>query len=347
MRSLRLNMLCLGGAKIFTVVAHQQVRYMSRRRLAYPFYPFKKLFRENPKRHDTNLKSAMRQFLGPRNYRGEYVLNKYFSVPNNHIPNYVKPDLERGQSLRNPNTGMPLVERHDGTFAETSPNKRLENIGQKRLLQPFPDNSHCVTNFMISEDLREQIFQEIEMQGLSTQQVSQKYGLKIARVEAIAKLTKIEKSWVEHKRMSPDVKKMADTVYKMFPLFDPSQRSQRENLSEIPVPEKTLASRFLTIAESEPFGPVDAAKILELEPAVKTLERIATIGEHSEGNKLREPSKSGNKVVYGEVRKGDNAVFKFKQAKVGKVGFRYGSGNRDNRKDRKIGFNEIGQMVYL
>ena len=91
-----------------SIFSWTQVRHFSRRRIAYPFYPFKKLGRQHPKKHDTNLKTAMRQFLGPKNYKGEYVMNKYFTVPTNHVPNYIKPDLERGQSLEHPVTKKPL-----------------------------------------------------------------------------------------------------------------------------------------------------------------------------------------------------------------------------------------------
>lgn len=131
----------------------------------------------------------------------------------------------------------------------------------------------------------------------------------------------------------------------MFPVFDSDATSKRENLSEIPVPQKTLVSRFLTIAESEPFGPVDAAHVLELEPAIETLKNLSTVGEHSSGH--HKLTSKNTKVVYGEILQGERSQFKFTNAKVGKVGYRYGSGNRDNKKDRRVGFNKLGQMVYM
>ncbi|EDO17391.1 hypothetical protein Kpol_1060p47 [Vanderwaltozyma polyspora DSM 70294] len=323
----------------------QQVRQMSGKRIAYPFYPAKRLTRQHPKVHDTNLKYAMRQFLGPRNYKGEYVLNKYFRVPNDHTPNYIKPDLEKGQTLKNPATGQLLVERHDGSYEPARSNKRLENIPPKRLLQPFPENPHCVTNYIISDELKQKIYKEITNQGSSTQQVAQKYGLKIPRIEAIVKLNEIERSWESENKINKDLRNMSTTLYNMFPLFEPSIDAKRENLSEIPVPPSALKSRFLTIAESQPFGPIDAAKVLELEPASDTLEKLSTIGEHSSGHQTIR--KINKKVIYGEMLQGEKSLFKFTEARVGKVGFRYGRVNRDNKKDRKIGFNEAGKMVYI
>ena len=329
-----------------SIFSWTQVRHVSRRRIAYPFYPFKKLGRQHPKKHDTNLMTAMRQFLGPKNYKGEYVMNKYFTVPTNHVPNYIKPDLERGQSLEHPVTKKPLQLRYDGTLGPPPvENKRLQNIFKDRLLQPFPSNPHCKTNYVLSPQLKQSIFEEITVEGLSAQQVSQKYGLKIPRVEAIVKLVSVENSWNRRNRVSSDLKTMDETLYRMFPVFDSDASFKRENLSEIPVPQKTLASRFLTIAESEPFGPVDAAHVLELEPAVETLRNLSTVGEHSSGH--QQSTNKNTKVIYGELVEGERSQYKFTNAKVGKVGYRYGSGNRDNKKDRRIGFNKLGQMVYI
>ena len=155
----------------------------------------------------------------------------------------------------------------------------------------------------------------------------------------------LENSWNRRNRVSSDLKTMDETLYRMFPVFDSDASFKRENLSEIPVPQKTLASRFLTIAESEPFGPVDAAHVLELEPAVETLRNLSTVGEHSSGH--QQSTNKNTKVVYGELVEGERSQYKFTNAKVGKVGYRYGSGNRDNKKDRRIGFNKLGQMVYI
>lgn len=134
---------------------------------------------------------------------------------------------------------------------------------------------------------------------------------------------------------------MADTLYGMFPLYNP--RINPENLTEIPVPAKTLKSRFLTIAESEPFGPVDAANVLGLEPAAVTLEKL------SQGHKVADKQQLESRKVgfFAPVMSHEKVKFRFTSAKVGEVGIRYGKSNRDNKKNRKIGYNEIGQRVYV
>jgi len=344
------------------VTVLQQTRNISKRRIAYPTYPFKRLTRQHPKKHDSNLKYAMRQFLGPKNYKGEYPLNKYNDIPLNHEPNYLDPRGERGVSLRNPLNGKGLQENMRGQLEEISTYDRGNDRGNNRgrmgqfnrntpKLQPFPLNPYCKTNYMISNDTKLQIYDDIENKGLSSQQVSQKYGLKIPRVEAIVRLLKVENKWENKNMISPALQKMSSTLYRMLPLFQPDIVNTRENLSEIPVPPKTLKSRFVTIAESEPFGPIDAANVLELEPAMKTLERLSTEGEHSAGHtntsKNEQEHKIKTKVVLAELRKGDRSRLKFKDVRAEKVAYRYGSVLRDNKKDRAIGFNELGHMVYM
>ncbi|CAR21450.1 mitochondrial 37S ribosomal protein mS45 [Lachancea thermotolerans CBS 6340] len=326
----------------------QQVRFISRRRTAYPFYAFKRLGKQHPKKHDSNLKYAMRQFLGPKNFKGEYVYNKYYGVPQNHEPNYIMPEIERGQSLKDNVTGEQLAIQTDGSIApaRVGAGRPRDPVSGKRKLQPFPSNRHCLTNRVLGEELKLQVHDDIQNKHLSAQEVSQKYGLKIPRVEAAVKLVELEQKWEKYNRIAPSLKSMSSVLYKMFPLFVPRVEVSRENLSEIPVPAKALRSRFMTIAESEPFGPIDAAKALELEPAAETLEKLATLGEHSAHHASRS-SAHKEKVIYGELLKGEKSLFKFENKHVGKVGFRYGSGNRDSKKDRKIGFNELGKMVYL
>lgn len=351
-------------------VQFQQVRYLSRRRLAYPSYPFKRLTKQNPKAHDTNLKYAMKQFLGPRNYKGEYKLNKYFDVELNHQPNYIKPDFEKGVVLQHPVTKQPLVVDPNEGFSSgsnksnknnysnnnstsklrlvaTDPPGALKSVKERRLLQPFPENPHCFTNKVISDNLKAKIYQDLNVNGLTSQQVSQKIGLKVPRVEAINRLYKLEYNWEKNNRITPDMKKMSNIMYKLFPIFKTDLYRDKENLTEISVPKNTLNSRFITIAESEPFGPIDAANLLDLEPAEKISEQLALHGEHKNGQGNNFAEKKGKKIIYGKIRQGDRSIFKFSEAKVGHVGVRYGKANRDNKKDRGIGFDHLGRMIYI
>lgn len=171
----------------------QQVRHISKRTIAYPPYPFSLLANKNRKiRHDSNLKYAMRQFLGPKNFKGEYIYNRYFSPPQDHKPKYVTPDLERGQSLRDPVTGEVVKYTNDKNVVPVSGRSPFAPRGD-RMLRPFPQNEHCRTNFIIDEDMRLEIYEKVQIEKLSAQEVSRAYGLKVPRIEAIVKLVEIEK----------------------------------------------------------------------------------------------------------------------------------------------------------
>lgn len=126
-------------------------------------------------------------------------------------------------------------------------------------------------------------------------------------------------------------------MYQMFPLHN---SGSGDNLTEIPEPARTLHQRFMAISELEPFGPVDAAEILNLEPAQKTLDRLSTFSE------AVEETVHTQEVVVGEQRAGDKAQFKFLKSKAGEVGFRYGALRRDRKKDRSVAFDKAGKMVY-
>lgn len=134
--------------------------------------------------------------------------------------------------------------------------------------------------------------------------------------------------------------KFANVMYKMFPLFEPPVDA--ENLTEIPTPQRTLHQRFLTISESEPFGPVQAADIFGLEPAQTTLDNLAEFQDTTVDHKTKT-----NQILVGKQKQGDSAMFKFTHAQSGNVGFRYGASRRDRKKDRAIGFDKAGKMVNM
>lgn len=308
-----------------------QVRY--RRTLAYPFYSKAGNIPPTRKgRKQTVFKRLMDQFLGPKNYKGDYYLNKYNYPKADHSTNYIDPRLERSNTLLEPLSEFEALEE-----AETTRRRG------KNPLQPFPLNSKCLTNLQINNEIKKDIVNDILINKVPSQQIALKYNLKIQRIEAILKLNAIEQEWEEKGLIQGDLKKMSKTLYKMFPLYDP--QTNAENLTEIPIPKETLQSRFLTIAESEPFGPVDAAREFNLEPAAVTLERLSEGGEHSSHHADSSKSKTDNSFV-APMHQGDKYAFKFTPVKVGKVGYRYGKVFRDNRKDRKVAYDAAGNKYY-
>lgn len=131
----------------------------------------------------------------------------------------------------------------------------------------------------------------------------------------------------------------------MFPLFN-SQRTP-DNLTEIPIPKQTLSGGFVSIAESEPFGPVDAAEILEIEPAQKFLEKFSGPSDAAaQALKAKKQELEDSKIFVAKKAPHERNGFVFKKVKAGEVGFRYGTVLRDNKRNRKITYDETGRMVY-
>lgn len=157
----------------------QQVRY--NRSPAYPRYKAPAVPVTHPKKDHTGL--LRRQFLawlGPKNMRGEYFRNKYFYPPQDHKPNYIVPN---GQSLVDPS--QP---EHARSFG---------NDGRNPAVHPFPANPACKTASVISDSLKETIYERVVINGESSQQLANDYKIKMARIEAIVQLQKIEKQYQE------------------------------------------------------------------------------------------------------------------------------------------------------
>ncbi|CCH42315.1 37S ribosomal protein S35, mitochondrial [Wickerhamomyces ciferrii] len=329
----------ISGLKHTQSSSHQQIRHFSRRRIAYPFYKAPKQGRQGKYEHKTQLRFQMECFLGKPNYKGEYLDNKYFKPSQNHKPKYILPVRERGNPLIDFETGK--VKDHKGNLKDDviPPTANYHDS-----LHPFPHNKNCKTNFILSHQDRSYIYQKITKDNVPTQQLAVQMGIKIPRLEAVVKLKEIEERWNKKNLVTQELKNMSNTMYKMFPLFNSNQHA--ENLTEIPVPERTLTSRFLTVAENEPFGPIEASKIYRLPLATDLLKNL----DHDESTpspkqqhyqKQHEP-----KILRTKSTKRGRSVFEFKQAKVGQVGFRYGTVLRDNKKDRRVDYDESGKMIY-
>ncbi|CDK28564.1 unnamed protein product [Kuraishia capsulata CBS 1993] len=295
-----------------------------RKSMAYPQYGYKARI-ENPGGSTSQFRLLLKEFLGPKNFRGDYHFNKYYYAKQDHTTNYLSAPSEDGSLTR------PIY----GHVRDDAVTQNRPNANRNLQLTPFRLNADCKTNTMVSEEMKTEIVNQID-KGVSERDIAIKYGLKLPRIEAIYKLRAIEKEWEEKNLITKDIKTMSTTMYKMFPLHDPV--GLKENLSEIPVPVKTLKARFLTIAESEPFGPIEAAESLELEPATETLAKLM---EHREEKKTKK-----QKAFMAPVLDGERVAFRFTEAKVGDVGFRYGAPLRDTKKDRKIEYDANGKMVY-
>lgn len=64
-----------------------------------------------------------------------------------------------------------------------------------RDLMPFPKNSSFISQRVLSEELREEIWSRIMKEGKTVREVSAGLGVSMERVGAVVRLMEIEKEW--------------------------------------------------------------------------------------------------------------------------------------------------------
>lgn len=299
----------------------------------------------------TNPRSELFRFLGPRNFKGLYTKNPLAFTPGYHKfrreSSYTTAFPIMFEDKKGPSVNWKQV------FNE-APNRRPRFDSQT----PFAENKFCRTSLQIPQKLRQAICDD-HRQGLTEQQISFKYTIALPRIEGILKLADIEREFLDKGRVTRDLQRMSETMRQMFPEIRTNAHGlpdrSVDNMTEIPIPEETRHQKFMTIAESEPFGPLDAATALGIEPASVTLEKLST---HTETD-ANSPSTSASAktpehkalakhelAFFAPVMEGDRSKYRFSSAKVGQVGYRYGASKDDRRHARKVKYTTTGKMVY-
>ncbi len=65
----------------------------------------------------------------------------------------------------------------------------------KRDLQPYPLNPSFVSQPVLSEELREEIWKRVMKEGMSVREVSAQLQVEMSRVGAVVRLKEVEKEW--------------------------------------------------------------------------------------------------------------------------------------------------------
>ncbi|KAG5358368.1 37S ribosomal protein S35 [Yarrowia sp. B02] len=287
----------------------------------------------------TLLRLQYEDWKGKRNMKGDAISNKYFYPAKDHVPSYINPRWDNG----NPN-------RDDLTKPD---------VGLDDAHRPFPMNPFARTNCVLTEDTRARIVKDVNENGLSLEDVSTKYGIQLVRVRALLKLNEVRQSFTVDPKYRGDLNKFSTQILEMLPKLREhalagkhySKPQGQQNLSEVPVPSATRGSRFMTLAESEPFGPLESAKLLDLAPAADVLEEMQNVvSDHSEMAEIEFQKAKAKGDVFDVVKtsasKPNGVVFRFKKAEVGKVGHRYGAYKDDRKKDRKVTYDRLGNRQW-
>ena len=93
------------------------------------------------------------------------------------LPGEERADSESGESIR--------------AYNDTRPPELLPD------LMPFPLNRQFRSQSVLSEELREEIWERVTVQGKSVRLVSAELGVEMSRVAAVVRLKTVEKQWTQ------------------------------------------------------------------------------------------------------------------------------------------------------
>lgn len=275
-------------------------------------------------------------FLGRRNFKGIYTKNILARTPA-----YAK--FDRATKYV---TSFPVKPWHHLGARLIDWQKVFDPSNIKPSRQPFPNNEYTKSNELIGSSLRKTIL-DAHAAGESTQKLSFRLGISMPRIDAVIRLEKVRKQMEEEDKITPEMKRLNRHMVALFDEIKVTDKGvpyqPTENLTEIPIPRETRTQRFQSIAESEPFGPVDAAKVLGIQPAAKTLEKLIQVTEEAENKVVH---KSENLSFFAPRLEGETKLFRFTNAEVGNVGFRYGAARDDRKHARKVVYRPDGSKTY-
>lgn len=138
-------------------------------------------------------------------------------------------------------------------------------------LRPFPLNQYFRSQPVLSEGLREAIYQRVKKDGATVSLASVEFGVSNERVGAVVRLKQMEKEWVAQGKVlatpySTAVMGMLPTT----PYIDPSNPKNKgrrpithEPINDLIVHPATRQQLFVPVAESRRFTRVDAGKAFD------------------------------------------------------------------------------------
>jgi hypothetical protein len=125
---------------------------------------------------------------------------KNFQYPLPNSTNYLSAYDGRGNLLRAPEGAArpktaPNADNPDDTALEAAADGEREKKLAKETkedLRPFPLNQHFVSESVLSEPLRQQIWKRVKVDGKSVRTVSVELGVEMRRVGAVVRLVEVE-----------------------------------------------------------------------------------------------------------------------------------------------------------
>ncbi|KAF2715481.1 hypothetical protein K504DRAFT_457642 [Pleomassaria siparia CBS 279.74] len=138
-------------------------------------------------------------------------------------------------------------------------------------LRPFPMNKYFRSQPVLSEELREAIYQRVKQDGATVALASVEFGVSNERVGAVVRLKQMEKEWIaQGKVLAIPYSKAVLAMVPTTPYVDPSKPENKyqrpithEAINDLIVHPATRQQLFVPVAESREFTRVDAGKAFD------------------------------------------------------------------------------------
>ncbi|KAI5840281.1 eukaryotic mitochondrial regulator protein-domain-containing protein [Morchella snyderi] len=223
---------------------------------------------------------------------------------------------------------------------------------------PYPMNPAFKSTPVLSNEMREQIYRRVEIEGASVRKASAEFAVSLERIAAVVRLKAVERKWQnEGKHISSYLTKALEQMLPIthFVPADQGQRQIHENIQELFSHPFAGRQAFVPTSESREFTRVDAGKEFGLPPADEAVphpELIITKRERNENlsldelerrqaerDRLAQTQQEEKEARAAEKLKNAGTFveqgrwkWNLKEARAGSVGFRYGFPHPDRKK---------------
>lgn len=155
-----------------------------------------------------------------------------------------------------------------------------DSMGPEQLSKrPFPLNQNFVSEPILSEEMRAEIYKRVTQDKKSVRAVSIELKVDMRRVAAVVRLMEMEKAW--RSQGKPLALPYARAIQEMVPTTryssDPRDQRPHESINDLPVHRLTDPQIFYPVSESRQFTRVDAGRVFSGAPRLpnSTVEEIA------------------------------------------------------------------------
>ncbi|KAH0563029.1 hypothetical protein GP486_002403 [Trichoglossum hirsutum] len=225
----------------------------------------------------------------------------------------------------------------------------------KQDLKPFPVNSDFTSQPVLSEELREEIYDRVVNNGKSVKIASAELSVDMSRVAAVVRLKTIEKDWV--KKNKPLAKAYSKAILEMLPTTPltkfPMRPKMHESINDLPVHPATTQQIFEPTSESRSFTRIDASKVFDPEllpaderishPELIELERERRLGISQEERIMRQRERAKKELERRESK--ERRRDEIEEATLKRVlpAERGGNGGRWEWRFREISVQDAGK----